>query len=477
MNHGIQPKGATVIRGLQEPVRTSQTNQGNLQAIAGSMTASTRCTIRSIHYQELDISQEDIRKLSSACPKCGFDLEAGKQCRVCGFSAVIPGGIAVRNQASASARAPSTPARRPGFQGPIVVLISAALGLLAVLGVFILGDMRGKPPAQEATATAPAATASVPAPTPGLPPVADAAPAAVSAPVPNPPPAPPPAADPARLPLPRSVTVLDIAEPPFDITAREEEIPTTDRASFVAWMREHTDQKEKFLLQKWELAQSMVRIRSVTHPRILEAILRAPREFFCRDARRAYDDAVLPIGYGQTISGPHMVARMTDYLDPQPDQNVLEIGTGSGYQSAVLSELSNHVYTIEIVEPLARETDAIYRAHEARYPEYRNIHRKIDDGYLGWPQHAPFDRIIVTCGIDHVPPELLRELAPEGIMVIPVGPPSGQTILRIVKHVGPDGVESLDREDIFQGKRRQIFVPFTSKKGGIHAYEDKKETE
>ena len=241
-------------------------------------------------------------------------------------------------------------------------------------------------------------------------------------------------------------------------------------------MRAHTDQKEKFLVQKWELARSPCSpMHSLTHPRVLEAILRAPREFFCRDARRAYDDAVLPIGYGQTISGPHMVARMTDYLDPQPEQKVLEIGTGSGYQSSVLSELSNHVYTIEIVEPLARETDAIYRAHEARYPEYRNIHRKIDDGYYGWPQHAPFDRIIVTCGIDHVPPELLRELAPEGIMVIPVGPPSGQTILRIVKHVDADGTVSLDREDIFQGKKRQIFVPFTSKQGGLHVFEDKKE--
>jgi protein-L-isoaspartate(D-aspartate) O-methyltransferase len=280
---------------------------------------------------------------------------------------------------------------------------------------------------------------------------------------------------PARPALPQSALVVEAPEPPFDITAREENPPTSDRTSYVTWMRAHTDQKEKFLLQKWDLAQSMLKMRSLTHPRILEAILRAPREYFCRDPRRAYEDAVLPIGYGQTISGPHMVARMTDYLDPQPEQNVLEIGTGSGYQSAVLSELSNHVYTIEIVEPLAHETDQIYRAHEARYPEYRNIHRKVDDGYFGWPQHAPFDRIIVTCGIDHVPPELLRELAPEGIMVIPVGPPSGQTILRIVKHVGPDGAVSLDREDIFQGKKRQIFVPFTSKQGGLHVFEDKKE--
>ncbi|HTP59235.1 MAG TPA: protein-L-isoaspartate O-methyltransferase, partial [Spirochaetia bacterium] len=155
-------------------------------------------------------------------------------------------------------------------------------------------------------------------------------------------------------------------------------------------------------------------------------------------------------------------------LDPQPDQKVLEIGTGSGYQSALLSELCQHVYTVEIVRPLAMETDAIYRHHEAAYPEFRNISRKIDDGYFGWAEHAPFDRIIVTCGIDHVPPDLLQQLAPEGIMVIPVGPPSGQTILKITKHVAADGTVSLEREDIFKGKRKEIFVPFTSR-GGVHS--------
>jgi protein-L-isoaspartate(D-aspartate) O-methyltransferase len=333
------------------------------------------------------------------------------------------------------------------------------------------------PPAEVPTAS-PAASAEIPAATPAATVQAPraASPAPARAPTASRASTHAAAAAPARKALRGSSTVLDAPATPYDITTREESPPTTDRASFVAWMKAHTDQKEKFLIQKWNLTREMLAMRSLTRPRVLEAILRAPREFFCRDTRRAYDDAVLPIGYGQTISGPHMVARMTDYLDPQPGQKVLEIGTGSGYQSAVLSELSNHVYTIEIVDPLARETDAIYRAHEAKYPEFRNVHRKIDDGYYGWPQHAPFDRIIVTCGIDHVPPELLRELAPEGIMVIPVGPPSGQTILRIVKHVDADGAVSLDREDIFQGKRRQIFVPFTSKAGGLHVVEDKKET-
>jgi len=361
------------------------------------------------------------------------------------------------------------------------MLVSAAVGVLAVAGVFILGDLRNPAPREPtargtASAALPAAAAAaqqVAVPQPAAP---QAAPAAAD-PAPRAPRAPAPSAGiasaaPTKPPAP----VLDSDEAPFDITERADHPPTTDRASFVAWMQAHTDQKEKFLVQKWALAQDMIRIKSLTHPRVLEAILRAPREFFCRDTRRAYEDAVLPIGYGQTISGPHMVARMTDYLDPQPGQRVLEIGTGSGYQSAVLSELSNHVYTMEIVDPLARETDTIYRKHEARYPEYRNIHRRVADGYYGWPEHAPFDRIIVTCGIDHVPPELLRELAPEGIMVIPVGPPSGQTILRIVKHVALDGSVTLDREDIFHGKKRQIFVPFTSGKGGLHVIEDPKET-
>ena len=422
--------------------------------------------------------------LSVACPKCGFDLEDGKPCRVCGYRAAKAPGEAL----SAAARAldPGTAdaggPRKRRAQGPVIILVSAAVGVLAVVGVFILGDLRGSPAGQPSPAgtAAPVASAAEQPPSPENAPtgtaptgntaaapfaVAPAAPAAAPS-TPRPRPAAPEADPPTAQP------VLDSQEPPFDITQRADDPPATDRASFVQWMRTHTDQKDKFLMQKWALVQDMIRYKSVTHPRVLEAILRAPREFFCRDTRRAYEDAVLPIGYGQTISGPHMVARMTDYLDPQPDQRVLEIGTGSGYQSAVLSELSNHVYTIEIVAPLARETDAIYRKHESRYPEYRNIHRRVADGYYGWPEHAPFDRIIVTCGIDHVPPELLKELSPEGIMVIPVGPPSGQTILRIVKHVATDGSVTLDREDIFHGKKRQIFVPFTSGKGGVHVFED-----
>jgi protein-L-isoaspartate(D-aspartate) O-methyltransferase len=233
-------------------------------------------------------------------------------------------------------------------------------------------------------------------------------------------------------------------------------------------MLSHTNQGENYLKARWDRAKIILGAESIKNQRVLEAFLLTPREYFCRDPRRAYESAALPIGYGQTISGPHMVARMTDYLNPEPYHKVLEIGTGSGYQSAVLSELSNHVYTIEIVSALGRETDGIYLKHLDRFPEYANIIRKIDDGYYGWPEYAPFDRIIVTCGIDHIPPELLRQLAPDGIMVIPVGPPSGQTIIRIVKRVTDDGSVTLEREDIFHGRRKEVFVPFTAREGGRH---------
>jgi len=327
-------------------------------------------------------------------------------------------------------------------------LATGATGLLVVISTFILLQTRDAAPAQAAALSLAAATLAPAAAQPTFPS------AAVQGP---------------DLPLSEGgAIVLNDGPQTYNIAGRRDRVPTTSKASFVSWMLAHTDQKEVFLGQKWDLAQSMLKVGSITHPRVLEAFLRTPREFFARNPRRSYDNAVLLIGYGQTISGPQMVGKMTDSLDPLPGQKILEIGTGSGYQSAMLSELCNRVFTVEIVKPLARETDAIYRKHESRYPEFGNIDRKIDDGYYGWAEHAPYDRIIVTCGIDHVPPELIRQLAPGGIMVIPVGPPSGQTILRITKRVGADGTITLDRQDIFKGKRKEVFVPFTSKDGGVH---------
>jgi protein-L-isoaspartate(D-aspartate) O-methyltransferase len=390
--------------------------------------------------------------VSIPCRQCGFDTEEGKPCPVCGFK---PGLLAA---ASAKNTVTAAPKRRK--RGSLGVLVASGAGLLAVLGIFIINDLQNQNAAEAATQAAAQATAQAAA-------TVSATSAQIEAPAPG-----SAAALNAVAPIEEGVPLLPAMERGFDITTRTDNPPTASKEAFIAWMLSHTDQTQKFLSQKWDLTQSILRDKSITHQRILEAFLRTPREYFCRDTRRAYENAVLPIGYGSTISGPFMVARMTDYLDPQPNQKVLEVGTGSGYQSAFLSELSNHVYTIEIIAVLARETDAIFRKREVRYPEYRNVYRKIDDGYYGWAAYAPFDRIIVTCGIDHVPPELLRQLAPEGIMVIPVGPPSGQTIMRIVKHVAADGSVSLEREDIFHGKKRTIFLPFTSNAGGVHSSND-----
>ena len=115
---------------------------------------------------------------------------------------------------------------------------------------------------------------------------------------------------------------------------------------------------------------------------------------------------------------------------------------------------------------LAHETDAIYEKFKAKYPEFGNIQRKIDDGYNGWPEHAPFDRIIVTCGIDHVPPPLLQQMKPDGIMVIPVGPPGAQHVLKVLKKVNPDGSITAVRSDIYNGQI-QPFVPFTGGHQGV----------
>ena len=171
--------------------------------------------------------------------------------------------------------------------------------------------------------------------------------------------------------------------------------------------------------------------RSRLAPRVLEALRTVPRDAFVPDdlADRAYDNRPLPIGAGQTISQPFVVALMTDLLDPEPDHRILEVGTGCGYQAAVLAQLVASVYSIEYLPGLARLAEATLTRLG-----YTNIHLRTGNGREGWPDAAPFDGIIVTAGSTDVPPALIDQLAPGGRMVIPVGRGRiGQQLLRITK--------------------------------------------
>ncbi len=197
--------------------------------------------------------------------------------------------------------------------------------------------------------------------------------------------------------------------------------------------------------------------RTSISPRVMEAMASVPREEFVpRQLRQlAYENSPLPIGEGQTISQPFIVALMTDLLCPESDDVMLEIGAGSGYQAAVLSRLIRKLYTIEVVPALAEQADRLLKRLG-----YDNVEIRQGDGYLGWPEHAPYDGIIVTAAADHVPPPLREQLKPGGRLVIPVGRPHGPQELLLVT-----------REQDGSFSSRSIlpvaFVPFTRKNNAL----------
>jgi protein-L-isoaspartate(D-aspartate) O-methyltransferase len=204
-----------------------------------------------------------------------------------------------------------------------------------------------------------------------------------------------------------------------------------------------------------EMVERQIRQRDVTNPRVLDAMRAVPREQFVPQAlaSQAYDDGPLPIGFGQTISQPYIVAYMTEVLDAAPSHKVLEIGTGSGYQAAILGELVREVYTIEIVPELAQRAETTLRALKKT-----NVHVRAGDGYAGWPEQAPFDRIMVTAAPEELPRPLVEQLAPNGRLVVPVGAQGGPQWITVVEKTAMGVVE-----------RRTIpvqFVPFTRKPGG-----------
>jgi protein-L-isoaspartate(D-aspartate) O-methyltransferase len=243
--------------------------------------------------------------------------------------------------------------------------------------------------------------------------------------------------------------------------------PMDSRSAFIDWMMKYRREDPELLGERFDRFEMLVSHHDVWSERNKRAYLLTPREDFVTKANRsrAYEWHYLDIGYGVTITGPHTVARMTNTIDPQFGEKVLEVGTGSGYQAAYLSNLTDTVWSIEIVRPLYGRTGDVLADLIARgYTEYKAINRKNDDGYYGWPEFAPFDKIIVTCGIDHVPPPLMQQLKPNGIMVIPIGPPGAQHVLKIVKHVGSDGAITVARSDIYNGSIVN-FVPFTRLEG------------
>lgn len=212
------------------------------------------------------------------------------------------------------------------------------------------------------------------------------------------------------------------------------------------------DAVDRWRAERMIMVEEQLKARGIRDPRVLDAMARVPRHLFVPDAGRgeAYGDHPLPIGHGQTISQPYIVAFMSEALRLEPTHRVLEIGTGSGYQAAVLAELAGEVFTIEIIDDLA------VRARQTLTDNgYRNVTVRTGNGYLGWPEHAPYDRIMVTAAPDEVPRALVEQLKIDGLMAIPVG--TGLQELRVLRRTAT-GMETLATLPV-------RFVPMTGKPG------------
>ncbi|MEZ6131644.1 MAG: protein-L-isoaspartate(D-aspartate) O-methyltransferase [Planctomycetaceae bacterium] len=207
--------------------------------------------------------------------------------------------------------------------------------------------------------------------------------------------------------------------------------------------------RDRFAAARTTMVNQSIIAEGITNPLVLDAMQSVPRHEFVSGSLRhqAYADMALPIGAQQTISSPYIVAYMTETIDPQPDDRVLEIGTGSGYQAAVLATIVKEVYSIEIVETLAKSAQK-----RLQTLGYANVHVKHGDGYVGWPEHAPFDKVIVTCSPEDVPKPLVDQLREGGMMILPMGQRYQQSFYLLQK---VDGV--LEQKKLVP----TLFVPMT----------------
>ncbi|MCC5929053.1 MAG: protein-L-isoaspartate(D-aspartate) O-methyltransferase [Cyclobacteriaceae bacterium] len=212
----------------------------------------------------------------------------------------------------------------------------------------------------------------------------------------------------------------------------------------------YTSSQDEYENRRKLMVSEQIKARGLRHEATLRAMETVPRHLFVPTSGRsfAYHDNPVPIGHGQTISQPYIVAYMTQIVDPKPDHKVLEIGAGSGYQAAILSQIVKEVYTLEIIPELAEGAKSVLAALQ-----YNNVHVKTADGYYGWEEAGPFDAIVVTAAAEHIPPPLIAQLKEGGKMIIPVGSPfMTQSLMLVEKEKGKIKTRSL---------MAVRFVPFT----------------